>query len=85
MEKLKHGDYVEGLTEEQYRELFELERLDGFCEGIDIEDEIRESIKEGFVCVSISSVVALVWFQNLKLHTHDFETFKQKCINTFGK
>lgn len=79
MEKLKHGDYVEGLTEEQYKEL------------LDIENYQYPEMYPAY-CLSSGGIVnvhgELFHIDDGKtpmIREYDFPTFKQKCINTFGK
>lgn len=81
MEKLKHGDYVEVLSEEQARELLD---MDGhrYCESY-----VSRAAKNGMNYDSKWNELFAMFETGDpdKIALHDFETFKQKCINTFGK
>lgn len=74
-ETLQHGDYVEGLTEDQYRELCELESCPLSWKQVD-----KGITTDGETL--LHRIPNSQWEGTTK---HDFETFKQKCINTFTK
>ena len=76
-DKLKHGDYFSGGTEEQYRQLLKIEIGDS---GSIITNECLES---GLIYSDVTSSLIYGWGISIK-NEHTFEDFKQKCINTFG-
>jgi len=81
-EKLKNGDYFDGGTEEQYRELLVIKPFYAFSFNL---------CDHGLVAFQSDKLPELQLVfreptdENFEgLVPHAFEEFKQKCINTFG-
>ena len=75
-DKLQHGDYFGGGTEEQYRQLLKNEIDDS---GSIV---INDCLESGLIYSDVTSSLVFGWAISIK-NEHTFEEFKQKCINTF--
>jgi hypothetical protein len=76
MEKLKQGDYVTNLTEEQFREL---ERIEG-------KDHEMPYFGDGNDLIRHCGFVDMLFCDAYELITElPFDVFKERAINTFKK
>ena len=85
--KLHHGDYVEGLTEEQYRDILQIEYEACDLHGIlYIEEDIRECVESGVLVSDTSEGGVVTLLCDSPLITRlTFTEFRDRAINTFKK
>lgn len=79
-QKLKDWDYFEGGTEEQYKEILNLDH--SFSSGYDWSEEIQ--LKKPIYFFKSELVFDIVGCIDSSDKKYSFEAYKQLCINTFG-